>query len=278
MNPIPWFSGHYIISTTPSSAPYDLSNIHHIHFCNQIKQKKHFGIHHSLNHWDENNLFGTPIFPQGRNRWGGRPSGNFKLTGDVTGERNVRAWTASHVRPLPVTRHGVTCQGHHLSSVMPSPVRPSDGWHHSLTGDGWGPGAWRTDGAGDTVTGGIFSKKHFWKTDDRLEILSWRVTGGTTEILPFHTTCRQSYHLFCLLSYLPVTNGSIFYMYFEAQKNPDTAPLIWWSNGGPGCSGLSGAMTENGPFRPQADGSLKVDEYSWNREANVVFVVSYRFK
>lgn len=70
-------------------------------------------------------------------------------------------------------------------------------------------------------------------------------------------------------------NGSVFYMYLEAQENPETAPLIWWTNGGPGCSGFNGLLEENGPFRPNADGNLDLNPYAWNKKANMVFVVSY---
>eukprot|EP00435_Cladocopium_sp_Y103_P051671 s423_g16.t1 len=65
----------------------------------------------------------------------------------------------------------------------------------------------------------------------------------------------------------------IFYWFVEAQKDPDHAPLILWSNGGPGCSGLAGFLTENGPFRVGFDGTNLVhNHYAWNKLANMVFV------
>jgi len=72
--------------------------------------------------------------------------------------------------------------------------------------------------------------------------------------------------------YINVTDGSIFYWYVEAQKDPETAPLIWWTNGGPGCSGFNGFLEENGPFRPNEQGTLDINSFSWNREVNMVFV------
>ncbi len=46
--------------------------------------------------------------------------------------------------------------------------------------------------------------------------------------------------------------------YVESQSNPSTDPLVLWTNGGPGCSGLLGFFTEMGPFQP-TDGLGKLD-------------------
>jgi len=71
---------------------------------------------------------------------------------------------------------------------------------------------------------------------------------------------------------LPNGHGKIFYWFVESQGNPDSDPLMLWTNGGPGCSGLAGLMTENGPFRPNKDGTLDENKFSWNKIANMVFV------
>lgn len=60
----------------------------------------------------------------------------------------------------------------------------------------------------------------------------------------------------------------------ESEKDPKTDPLVFWTNGGPGCSGLLGFFTEQGPFRPQKDGTLKLNAYAWNKVANMVFIES----
>jgi len=72
--------------------------------------------------------------------------------------------------------------------------------------------------------------------------------------------------------YVNVTSGSIFYWYVESQNNPSTAPIIWWTNGGPGCSGMNGFLEENGPFRPNKRGTLNLNPYAWNTNANMIFV------
>ena len=66
------------------------------------------------------------------------------------------------------------------------------------------------------------------------------------------------------------TQKHIHYWLVEAEI-PD-APLVFWTNGGPGCSGLIGFMTEQGPFRPDAFGNIYPNEYAWNKVANMVFL------
>ena len=38
-------------------------------------------------------------------------------------------------------------------------------------------------------------------------------------------------------------------MLAEAEQQPETAPVVLWLQGGPGCSGMAGMFTEVGPFR-----------------------------
>ena len=70
----------------------------------------------------------------------------------------------------------------------------------------------------------------------------------------------------------PPYNRSLFYWYVESQSSPSTDPLFWWSNGGPGCSGLMGFLTEQGPFRALPNGSLAFNPYAWNTRVNMLFV------
>ncbi|XP_012479604.1 serine carboxypeptidase-like 45 [Gossypium raimondii] len=65
---------------------------------------------------------------------------------------------------------------------------------------------------------------------------------------------------------------ALFYYFAEAEVDPASKPLVLWLNGGPGCSSLGvGAFSENGPFRPSGEVLVK-NEYSWNREANMVYL------
>ncbi|ETI46887.1 hypothetical protein F441_08770 [Phytophthora nicotianae CJ01A1] len=66
----------------------------------------------------------------------------------------------------------------------------------------------------------------------------------------------------------------LFYWYTESQSDPENDPIVLWLNGGPGCSSLGGLFTENGPFVVRDDLSIKVNRYSWNRKANMVWLES----
>lgn len=73
--------------------------------------------------------------------------------------------------------------------------------------------------------------------------------------------------------YLSVSNTKhLHYWFVESSRSPSTDPVAFWTNGGPGCSGLLGFLTEQGPFRPQKDMSLALNPYSWNTIANMVFI------
>jgi len=65
---------------------------------------------------------------------------------------------------------------------------------------------------------------------------------------------------------------NLHYWMVESMGDPANDPVAFWTNGGPGCSGLLGALTEMGPFRPSKDLSLQFNEYSWNTIANMVFI------
>jgi len=69
-------------------------------------------------------------------------------------------------------------------------------------------------------------------------------------------------------------NESMFYWYVESQNNPSKDPLLVWLQGGPGCSGMIGFFQEHGPFLIQTDGTLTLNQYSWNKLANVVYIES----
>ncbi|KAF0931085.1 hypothetical protein E2562_002449 [Oryza meyeriana var. granulata] len=79
--------------------------------------------------------------------------------------------------------------------------------------------------------------------------------------------------------YVAVNEASgraLFYWLTEAAGDAATKPLVLWLNGGPGCSSIAyGASEEIGPFRIKTNGTgLYLNKYSWNREANLLFLES----
>ncbi|XGW09546.1 hypothetical protein V3C99_011658 [Haemonchus contortus] len=67
----------------------------------------------------------------------------------------------------------------------------------------------------------------------------------------------------------------LHYWFVESRNDPQVDPLIFWFNGGPGCSSLAGLLIEMGPYLVNSDGkSLKENPYSWNKMASVVYIES----
>ncbi|KAG8651896.1 hypothetical protein MANES_06G035575v8 [Manihot esculenta] len=69
---------------------------------------------------------------------------------------------------------------------------------------------------------------------------------------------------------------ALFYWFTEATSLPHEKPLVLWLNGGPGCSSVAyGASEEIGPFRiNRTASSLYLSNFSWNSEANILFLES----
>mmetsp|Transcript_37263 Transcript_37263/g.48193 ORF Transcript_37263/g.48193 Transcript_37263/m.48193 type:complete len:471 (+) Transcript_37263:18-1430(+) len=101
---------------------------------------------------------------------------------------------------------------------------------------------------------------------------------------------NQNYDMFS--GYINITEQDwLFYWFFEADStsvnydNPDDIPLIIWTNGGPGCSAMEGATTENGPlvlYRIKesyelATGQLSDNPYAWNKQGHVLYVDQPRY-
>mmetsp|Transcript_79520 Transcript_79520/g.199982 ORF Transcript_79520/g.199982 Transcript_79520/m.199982 type:complete len:546 (+) Transcript_79520:84-1721(+) len=68
------------------------------------------------------------------------------------------------------------------------------------------------------------------------------------------------------------TTRKLFYWFVESRGNPSQDPLMLWTSGGPGCSGLSALMTEMGPFRPTSTGQLALNPHAWTDFVNMVFI------
>jgi len=64
----------------------------------------------------------------------------------------------------------------------------------------------------------------------------------------------------------------MFYWLINARSAAETAPLVIWLTGGPGCASEVALFYENGPFTINEDMSLKGNAYSWNEVANLLYV------
>ncbi|KII96198.1 hypothetical protein PLICRDRAFT_97575 [Plicaturopsis crispa FD-325 SS-3] len=65
----------------------------------------------------------------------------------------------------------------------------------------------------------------------------------------------------------------LFFWFFPPGPTGSTDDLIFWTNGGPGCSSLEGLLQENGPFS-WSWGTAKpiVNEYSWTNLSSLLFL------
>lgn len=86
--------------------------------------------------------------------------------------------------------------------------------------------------------------------------------------------------------YVNVTSAPdyLFYWFFGTRDKSDTAPLIIWTNGGPGCTSMEGATTENGPLfllnikescsstKCDYTGQFSANPYAWNAHANILYL------
>jgi len=88
--------------------------------------------------------------------------------------------------------------------------------------------------------------------------------------------------------YINVTSEDyLFYLYMGATSSaPANAPLLFWSNGGPGCTAMEGATTEIGALwlwdakqagKAGFSGTLSRNPYAWNNLAHLVFVDQPRY-
>lgn len=68
---------------------------------------------------------------------------------------------------------------------------------------------------------------------------------------------------------------ALFFWFVESANDPVNDPLVYWTNGGPGCSGIGGGLfSEQGPFRPDPAGSggLIDNPWAWSNSANMIFI------
>lgn len=72
------------------------------------------------------------------------------------------------------------------------------------------------------------------------------------------------------------SNHHLHYWLVESERDPVKDPVVFWFNGGPGCSSLDGFFYEMGPFvvSPTNYSQLTLREHRWNRIANMVYLES----
>ncbi|KAF7302811.1 Carboxypeptidase [Mycena kentingensis (nom. inval.)] len=73
--------------------------------------------------------------------------------------------------------------------------------------------------------------------------------------------------------YIDIEARHLFFYFFESRSDPAKDDVIFWTNGGPGCSSAIGLFMELGPCRVNdAEEGTVFHPESWNSNANVFFV------
>ncbi|KAF7328403.1 Carboxypeptidase [Mycena venus] len=73
--------------------------------------------------------------------------------------------------------------------------------------------------------------------------------------------------------YIDIEARHLFFYFFESRNDPDTDDVIFWTNGGPGCSSGVGLFMELGPCRVHnAENGTVFHPESWNSNANIFFI------
>merc|ERR1719516_580428 len=75
----------------------------------------------------------------------------------------------------------------------------------------------------------------------------------------------------------PANNGNMFFWFFPAESNPETAPVVIWLQGGPGGSSMFGLLKLHGPIITSVDENdiltgVEENPYSWHRKHNMLYI------
>jgi len=99
------------------------------------------------------------------------------------------------------------------------------------------------------------------------------VAGGL-RVVENSGICETTPGVYQASGYADLTStNSLWFWYFAARNNPDTAPLALWFNGGPGSSSMIGLFQEHGPCRITNDSSsVTPNPYSWNNQVNILYI------
>lgn len=97
------------------------------------------------------------------------------------------------------------------------------------------------------------------------------VNGTGIPDVPFDI--GESYAGLLPISDAPNETRELFFWFFPTTNPAPTDEIVIWLNGGPGCSSLSGLLTENGPFTWES-GTLApvLNPYTWVNLTNMLWV------
>ncbi|RDX56185.1 serine carboxypeptidase [Lentinus brumalis] len=101
-----------------------------------------------------------------------------------------------------------------------------------------------------------------------------QTTPGKLRVTENSGVCETTPGVYQASGYGDLTaNESLWFWFFAAREDSDSAPLTIWLNGGPGSSSMIGLFQENGPCRITNDSSdVAYNQYSWNNVSNMLYI------
>ncbi|KAG9103244.1 hypothetical protein FRC06_011666 [Ceratobasidium sp. 370] len=125
----------------------------------------------------------------------------------------------------------------------------------------------------DGVIGGVPQAQSFkassfvsYKPGDNLNgTITAAITPGTLRYVENSGVCETTAGVYQASGYADLTSTqSMWFWFFAARSNPDTAPLAIW---------LNGTFSENGPCRMNSDeATVSLNPNSWNAYANMLYI------
>lgn len=106
-----------------------------------------------------------------------------------------------------------------------------------------------------------------------LQIYSYTIDADLDKVLDLPGAEKIAIRFNHFSGYLEASETKrIHYWFVESELDPTNDPVVFWTNGGPGCSGLVGFFFEHGPFTVNLKHTLDLNPFSWNKVANMVYI------
>eukprot|EP00062_Callorhinchus_milii_P015095 gi/632964986/ref/XP_007898667.1/ PREDICTED: probable serine carboxypeptidase CPVL [Callorhinchus milii] len=67
-------------------------------------------------------------------------------------------------------------------------------------------------------------------------------------------------------------NSNLFFWFFPAQTQPETAPVLLWLQGGPGGTSMFGLFVEHGPYVVAENLTLEARKVSWTSKYSMLYI------
>ncbi|OSD05930.1 serine carboxypeptidase [Trametes coccinea BRFM310] len=126
-------------------------------------------------------------------------------------------------------------------------------------------------GKPDSATRAQFKGSVLAATDGSATV---QTTPGKLRVVENSGVCETTPGVYQASGYGDLSdNESLWFWFFAARNNSESAPLTLWLNGGPGSSSMIGLFQENGPCRITNDSSsVTLNPYSWNNVSNMLYL------